>query len=42
MDKEKWKERLAVLKEKLAFLKPWDMDDMEDGLDDDLEVQEFS
>ena len=23
MNKEKWKERMAVLKEKLAFLKPW-------------------
>ena len=27
MNKEKWKERMAVLKEKLAFLKPWDMDE---------------
>ena len=38
MNKEKWKERMAVLKEKLAFLKPWDMDE---DPEDDLEIQEL-
>lgn len=38
MDKEKWKERLAVLKIKLAFLKPWDL---EEDPGDDLEIQEL-
>ncbi len=37
MDKEKVKEKMGVWKKRLAFLKPWNMD--EEDQDDDLEIR---
>ena len=39
MDKEKLKHRLGALKTKLAFLKPWDIDDKD--FREDLEIREI-
>ena len=39
MDKEKYKEKWNKLKEKLAFLKPWDTDD---AVGEELDVKEMS
>ena len=39
MNKDRWKEYWEWLKPRLAFLKPWDMDE---DVGDDLEVREMS